>query len=184
MLLFYIRKMVMINLRKALFKVYVASACQLILFKVFYILYPFLWPSESISWWLGITIDVVFPLVSGCIVCWFVNRKHFRWDMKHVQMRESIYRLCIRMFAVFSLVTIGFVLEALRHANPTLPNDILLKMGMRDDTIWGLMLNYTSDVFVGFFFNLFSDICAAIFPLVFAITEVLFVPFDVLTAKN
>lgn len=174
----------MINLRKALFKVYVASACQLILFKVIYILYPFLWPSESISWWLGIAIDVAFPLVSGCIVCWFVNRKHFRWNLKRAQMKESIYRFCSRMFAVFCLVAIGFVLETLRHANPWLPSDILFKMGMRDDTIWGLMLNYSSDIFVGFFFNLFSYICAAIFPFMFAITELLFVPFDVLTAKN
>lgn len=156
-------------------RIYISVMCQFIVLKTMFALYSAVVVNEAM-WPIGVLIEVLLPLIGGFGVCWIVNRTCFQWNSKCRWRKELTYRFLNRLFAVISLVLIGFILEIFRHADPMLPSKILLKMGMRDDTLWGLMLNYSSDIFDNFFFFLPSYFTSAIFTITFAIAELLFVP--------
>ncbi len=143
-------------------KVILSSAIQFIVFKIILVLYIMYipWPQ---TWWSVIAAELITPILSGYLWCRVVHWDAFRFNKKNIRERYSVYRFIKRISCVCCFLAIGAMLEILRSNYPGLPSSLLLRLGI------------STDFAAAFLFNFFLYVIAAVFPMIYAVTEYLFV---------
>lgn len=156
---------------KSLFKSFTSATIQFWLFKIAFLVHQ-MWQPLFEDWHLGFMGEVLLSIIAGVFYCWFVRgRPGCLFGRKLWPSKRALCIFFGRVLAILCAVALGFLLDAFRVANPMLPSNILLKLGMSDTTAWGLFLNYSSDAFENFFFNPFSFVVVALFPCAYAVVE-------------
>lgn len=156
------KKIVDNYLLRILSRAFLSSTCQFIFFKVILTIY-LIWLPWPPVWWSVLVAEFLLPLIGGYVCCHIMHWKHFRFSLRNAHPKRSIYRLVGRVSAVLFYLVIGIAMEVLRSANPELPINFLLKLGISSDIVFTVL------------FNFFSYFITAIFPITYAIVEFLFV---------
>lgn len=140
---------------------FLTSACQFILFAPIFIIYMTFIPWPPIAWVL-IVPYMVIPIFSAFSWCYLRYRFNFNLESRNKLSNASAYRLAIRLMSVFCLLLIGVIVSKNRFV-PIFVSDFLNNFGEIGSTFKSLLIN-------PFFY-----LIVAIFPIVFALVEYLFV---------
>lgn len=148
-------------------KAFLSTVWQYIFFKIIFGIYTqayIISHSYTITVWNACILYIVIPLIGGYICCRIINRRNFKFQKGNIRAALPIKRLAVRMLAVTCFVISGYALEKMRAANPELPVDLLVKIGLNNDFIFE------------FIFRFSPYILTAIFPVSYAVVEWLFKP--------
>ncbi len=148
-------------LARRLLLAFLTSVCQYTLFGPIFIIYMVFIPWPPIAWVL-IVPYIVIPILSAFGCCFLMHRGNFHFDSRNMISKASAYRLAIRLLSVFCFLLIGFIVSKEQFV-PIFVSDLLNNFGEHAGTFESLLTN-------PFFY-----ILVAIFPIVFALVEYLFV---------
>lgn len=137
------------------------SICQCILFAPIFIVYVVFIPWPPIVW-IWIASPFLFSVLSAYGLCFLMHRDNFHFNPQNIVSKSSVYRLSVRFLSVFCFLLIGYVADK-KPGIPIYVSDILRNFGEHADTFESLLGIFTFYLFV------------AIFPIVFALVEYLFV---------
>lgn len=109
-------------------------------------------PAVAFEWYLFV-LRIVVPVLLAYGFCFVCNRKVFRFNIKNIANRHSIYRFLNRLVIVLCFLVVGFILGNLR------PN------------AYGELRGQVISILCNFLFYA----VISVFILVFSVTEFLFV---------
>ena len=148
-------------LLRRLLVTFLTSVCQYALFGVIFLVYI-----VCISWanipWILIVSYTLIPILSAWICCFIIHRNNFRFDSQNMVSKASVYRLAARLLSVFCFLLIGYIVDR-KHVLPIFISNLLNRFGEYAGIIESVLNNF------------FFYIIIAIFPLVYALVEYLFV---------
>jgi len=138
------------------------SICQCILFAPIFIVYIVFIPWPPIVW-VWIASPILFSVLSAYGWCFLMHRNNFHFDKQNIVSKASVYRLAVRLLAGFCFLWVGYVADR-KHGIPILVS-VIRNFGehAHASTFEFLLENFTFYLIV------------AIFPIVFALVEYLFV---------
>ncbi len=157
------------SVRRLLFS-FLTSMCQYTLFgPIFYIYIVFIpWP--RIEWVMLAVPYILIPPLSAFCCCFLMHRNNFHFDSLNMASKASAYRLAARLLSVFCFLLIGYTFD--KNGMPIFVSDLLNKFGEHGSAFESL-LN-----------NIIFYIVVAIFPIVYALVEYLFVASKINYSKD
>lgn len=149
------------NLVRRLLLAFLTSACQYTLFGSIFIIYMVVIPWPPIEWML-IVPYLLIPMFSAFGCCFLMHRSYFRFDSRNMASKVSAYRLAARLLSTFCFLLIGYIVST-KH---------VMQISVSD---WVNMFGEYASVLSSLLTNFFFYLIVAIFPIVFALVEYLFV---------
>lgn len=145
-----------------LFLAFLTSMCQYTLFGPIFYIYMVFIPWPRIQWVVLVVPYILIPTLSAFVCCFLMSRSNFRFDSRNMASKASAYRLAARLLSVFCFLLIGYTLDN-KIVMPIFVSDLLNLFGEHGDAFESLLG------------NIIFYIVVAIFPIVYALVEYLFV---------
>ncbi len=148
---------------RRLFLAFLTSMCQYILFGPIFYIYMVFIPWLRIGE-LGVLAVpyILIPLLSAFVCCFLMNRGDFHFDLRNMISKASAYRLAARLLSVFCFLLIGYIIDK-NNGMPIVVSEFLRLFGEHGGAFESALNNFLVYIVI------------AIFPIVYALVEYLFV---------
>lgn len=147
---------------RKLFLAFLTSMCQYILFGPIFYIYMVFIPWPRIEWVLLAVPYILIPLLSAFVCCFLMHRGNFHFDSRNMASKASAYRLAARLLSVFCFLFIGYIIDK-NNGMPIFVSEFLRLFGEHGGAFESALNNFLVYIVI------------AIFPIVYALVEYLFV---------
>lgn len=146
-----------------LLRPFLTTVCQYVVFAFVFTAYLLYIPWPPVLWFLMLVPYFLIPILSAYGCCFLLNRGNFHFNARNSAPRASKGRLASRLLSVFCILLLGYKISMIR---------------MMPDVVYKILgvFGENSHLVAMFISNFLLYLIIAIFPIVFALVEFLFVP--------